>query len=137
MEETLLVPNLLVTTQQNMEAYFATHDPKYVAEDGIFINLATGEKTHGREAVGQLLHHIYHVAFDAHAELSNHFISADKAMIEGYFVGKHIGEFAGLPPTQKNVRVPLCVTYTLADGLIKEARIYMMVNVMLEQLTGK
>lgn len=118
-----------------MEAYFETHDPKYVAEDGVFINQATGEETHGREAVGQLLHYIYHVAFDAHAEVSNKMISADKAIVEFLFAGRHIGEFAGIAPTQKDVRVPVCVTYSLENGFIKEARIYMMVNVLIDQLT--
>jgi predicted ester cyclase len=137
MEETMIQPDLLSTTKKNLEAYFETHDAKYVAEDGVFINLATGERTEGREAVGQLLHHIYHVAFDAHAEVSNKMISTDRAMVEGVIVGKHIGEFAGIAPTQKNIRVPLCVTYNMKDGLISEARIYMMVNVLIDQLTGK
>ena len=134
MEETLVQTDLLSIAQKNMEAYFETHDPKYVAEDAVFINQATGEETHGREAVAQLLHQIYHVAFDAHAEVKNKMISSGKAMVEFTFVGKHIGEFAGIAPTQKSVRVPLCVTYSLENGLIREARIYMMVNVLIDQL---
>jgi hypothetical protein len=31
--------------------------------------------------------------------------------VKGDFVGKHIGEFAGIPATGKDVRVPLCVVY--------------------------
>lgn len=124
--------NLLA--KKNMEAYFDTHDVKYVTEDAVFINMGTGEETRGREAIGQMLHYIYHVAFDAKAEFDGSIITEERAMVEGFFRGKHIGEFAGIPATHKEVKVPLCVTYKLKDGLIKEARIYMLGDVMMRQL---
>jgi predicted ester cyclase len=62
-------------------------------------------------------------------------VTEDKAAIEGNFIGKHIGEFAGVQPTGKDVNVPLCVTYELKNGFIQEARIYMLVDVMMKQLT--
>ena len=97
----------------------------------------SGELTVGREAVGKMLHYIYHVAFDAHAEITNTIVTDDKAVLEANFVGKHIGEFAGVPATGKNVKVPLCVSYDLDEnGLIKVARIYMLESVMIQQLTN-
>lgn len=124
----------LSTTRENMEAYIKTHDVQYVAENAVFINLATGERTEGREAIGQMLHHVYHVAFDAKAEVINYIITEDKALLEANFKGIHIGEFAGFQPTHKKVNVPLCVSYDLENGLIKEARIYMLVNVLIDQI---
>ena len=121
-------------TLKNMEAYFKTHDVSYVAEDAVFVNLGTGERTEGRTAIGEMLHYIYHVAFDAKAEVTHTIITEDKAVLEGFFVGKHINDFAGLPATQKNVRVPLCVSYDLENSMIKEARIYMLGDVMMKQL---
>ncbi len=121
-------------SQANMEAYFSTHDEKYIAEDAVFINMATGERHQGRDEIANMLHYIYHVAFEAKASIDNYIITEDKAMIEGFFVGKHIGNFAGIEATNKSVNVPLCVTYALEEGLIKEARIYMQANVMMEQL---
>ena len=117
-----------------IELYFETHDSKYLKEDAVFIHMATGEKTFGREAVGNMLNHIYHVAFDAHAEILNTIVSKDKAVLEANFKGKHIGEFAEIPATNKEVNVPLCVTYDLKEGLIKEARVYMLTSVMMKQL---
>jgi hypothetical protein len=35
------------------------------------------------------------------------------AMVEGDFVGKHIGEFAGIPPPVSDVCAPLCAVYDL------------------------
>lgn len=134
MSSTMIEKDASATTRKNMEAYFSNHDVQYVAEDAIFINMGTGERTQGREAVREMLHYIYHIAFDAKAEVTHSIITEDKAVLEGYFTGKHINDFAGIPATQKNVRVPLCVTYDLENSLIKEARIYMLGDVMFKQL---
>lgn len=134
MEEAIVQTKVLQKTRENMLAYFATHDVKYVAEDGVFKNMTTGEVHKGKAEIGAMLHYIYHVAFDAKAEFTNHLITEDKAVVEGVFKGKHIGEFAGMAATNKEVNAPLCVTYDLKDGLIKEARIYLLGNVMMEQL---
>lgn len=124
------------TTLKNLEAYMKTHDAQYVTENAVFLNLGTGEKTVGRKDISEMLHYIYHVAFDAHAEVTHSLITEDKAVLEGFFVGKHINEFAGIPATQKKVRVPICVTYDLENSLIKEARIYMLGDVMFRQLNN-
>jgi predicted ester cyclase len=124
----------LELTQKNMRDYLRTHDARYVTEDAVFINKATGERIEGREAIGQMLNYFYHIAFDAHAETTNVLVTEEKALAEGLFMGKHIGEFAGIPATRKIVTVPLCVSYTMENGLIKEARIYMMNDVLMKQL---
>ena len=136
MNETLLAKETSSKTKDNLEAFFKTHDAQFVAEDAVFINLAIGEETKGREAIGNMLHNIYHVAFDAKAEIKHQVITENSALLEASFKGRHIGEFAGLQATNKEVDVPFCVSYDLKDGLIKEARIYMLVNVMMQQLQG-
>ena len=134
MEETMLKSEALLLAQKNMLDYFQTHDVKYVAEDGVFRNMNTGETYTGRAEVGGMLHFFYHVLFDARAEMVNYIITEDKAMVEGRIVGKHIGEMNGIPPTGKEVNFPICVTYYLKDGLIQEAHIYSANEVLLQQL---
>jgi steroid delta-isomerase-like uncharacterized protein len=134
MEETMLKSETLSVAQTNMLDYFQTHDVKYVTEDAVFRNLSTGESYTGRADIGAMLHYVYHVAFDAKAVISNYIITEENAMLEGMFKGKHVGEFMGIPATNKDVNVPLCVTYDLKDGLIKEARIFMMGTVLLQQI---
>ena len=134
MSEAILEQNLLTLTQENMQAYLRTHDVQYVAEDAVFVNMSTGEETVGREAIGQMLHFIYHVAFDAKAETINSIITEDKALLEANFIGTHIGELGGIPATNKKVKVPLIVSYDLENGLVKKARIYMLESVMMKQL---
>ena len=135
MEEIILEKKASLS-QKNMEAYFATHDVQYIAEDGVFTHINTGEKTVGREAVRQMLHYIYHVAFDAKAEIRNTIITEHKAVLEMDFLGKHIGEFAGIQPTGKEVRFPITIVYDLENGLIKQARVYMMMDILMKQLTS-
>ena len=122
------------TTKQNLENFAKTHDAKYVAEDAVFKNMGTGEETKGREAIAGMLQYIYHIAFDARAEVINMVITEDKAVLEGSFKGKHVGEFAGLAATNKEVDVPLCVSYDIENGLIKYARIYMLSDVLMQHL---
>jgi steroid delta-isomerase-like uncharacterized protein len=132
----MLANDVLSLTQRNMQEYMQRHDVQYVAEDAIFRNMATGETYKGRAEIGAMLHYIYHVAFDATAETISQIITEDKALLEGSFKGRHIGEFAGMPATHKEVNVPLCVIYDLEGGFINEARIYMPVNMLLEQLAS-
>lgn len=134
MEKTMQSATALTRAQENMLDYFKTHDVKYVAEDAIFRIFGTGETYRGRAEIGALLHYLYHVAFDGRAEPSSYIITEDKACVEGLFKGKHIGEFHGIPPTQREVSVPMAVTYDLKEGLIQEARVFMMTEVMREQL---
>jgi hypothetical protein len=134
MSETMQEAPVSTTYKENMEQYFKTHDLKYVADDAVFINMSSGERTEGKEAIGNMLNFMYHIAFDAHAKIINTIITRDKALLEAEFKGKHIGEFAGMQPTQKEVNVPLAVSYDLEDGLVKVARIYMPDDVMMKQL---
>jgi hypothetical protein len=134
MEEVTLQKEALNRTQQNISDFFKTHDPRYIAEDAVYRNLSTGEVYTGREEISGMLHFMYHVAFDAKAENVNYIIGQDKAVVEAYFKGRHIGEIAGLKATNKEIDVPLCVSYDLKDGLIKEARIYMLGEVLMNQL---
>ena len=133
-EQTIFKKDSHSTLEESFLNWAETHDIKYVAEDAIFRNLGTGEEYKGREAIAGMLHFVYHVAFDARAEVTNYIITEDKAILEGLFKGKHIGEFAGIAPTNKEVNVPLCVTYDLKDGLIREGRIYMLGSVLMQQL---
>jgi predicted ester cyclase len=134
MEEVTLQKEALSQTRQNILDYFNTHDPKYIAEDAVYRNLSTGEVYTGREEITGMLHFMYHVAFDAKAETINYVIAENKAVVEAYFKGRHVGEIAGLKATNKEIDVPLCVSYDLKDGLITQARIYMLSEVLMRQL---
>jgi steroid delta-isomerase-like uncharacterized protein len=110
-------------------------DLSMMAPDVVFTNMATGDEHRGVEALAGMLHYIYHVAFDAHAETTNLIFADGKAVLEADFVGTHIGEFAGVPATGTHVRVPLCVVYDLEGDRIKRGRVYFEVPAFLKQVS--
>jgi steroid delta-isomerase-like uncharacterized protein len=121
-------------TKQVLEAYWREHDPRHVAEDAVFVMLPTGEEIRGRESIAQHLNTFYHVTLDAHAEIVSSVFADGQGVLEAVVVGKHTGEFAGIPATGRDVRVPLCVCYELQGDQIQRARIYLMASVLLQQI---
>ncbi len=135
MSQAVLKKAMPLTGRHAVESYFETHDVKFLANDPLFINMGTGEEIRGREAVAEMLHFIYHTAFDAKAVIRNKVITHKNAVLEFVFTGRHIGEFAGIPATNRHVEVPCTVFYDLENGSIKTARIYMMLNVLMQQIS--
>src|SRR5438067_10262946 len=93
------------STRQVMERYFNSEhsDVSMMADDVVFTVMGTGQEVRGPDGVIGMLHYFYHVAFDAVPITKNLVITDGKAVLEGDFTGKHIGEFAGIPATGKEV----------------------------------
>ncbi len=123
-------------TRATMQRYFNSEhsDTSMMSEDVVFTVMATGQENRGREAVMGMLNYFYHIAFDATATTHVALFGENNAMVEGDFVGKHIGEFAGIPATGKDVRVPLCVVYDLENNLIMRGRVYFEMPALMQQL---
>ena len=121
-------------TREILESYWTNHDPGYVAEDAVFTMMPTGEEIRGRDAIARHMHHFYQVAFNAKAERVSAIFAENSGLLEAMVVGKHTGEFAGIAATGREIRVPLSVAYELKNGQITKARIYLMVNVLIQQI---
>jgi steroid delta-isomerase-like uncharacterized protein len=126
----------LESTRETMQRYLNSEhsDVSMMANDVVFTIMATGQEHHTPEGVTGMLNYFYHVAFDATATTRTSLFGENNAMVEGDFVGKHIGEFAGIPATGKDVRVPLCVVYDLENNHIKRGRVYFEMPALLQQL---
>ena len=124
------------STRQTMLQYFNSDhsDISMMAGDVVFTIMATGQEHQGPEAVLGMLNYFYHVAFDATADTRLTLFGENNAMVEGSFIGKHIGEFAGIPATGKAVNVPICVVYDLENDQITRGRIYFEMPALLQQL---
>ncbi len=124
------------STRETMNRYFASEhsDVSMMTDDVIFTVMATGQENCGKEGVMGMLNYFYRIAFDATAETKNVIIADQQALVEGDFVGKHIGEFAGIPATQKQVRVPIAIAYDLEHDRIKRGRVYFEMPTLLRQV---
>jgi predicted ester cyclase len=56
------------------------------------------------------------------------------AGLEAVFVAKHVSEFAGIPPTGADVRLPYAVLYDVADSRITALRAYFPIAALVEDL---
>jgi steroid delta-isomerase-like uncharacterized protein len=129
------------TERQVMQDYLDTlvkreDFPAYFADDVVATFEGTDQRAEGRDAAGQLIRYVHEGAFDARMELKNLLTDDGKAAIEADFAGTHTGEFAGIPPTGKTVRVPYSVVYDLSGGKITALRIYFPMSQLIEQLTS-
>jgi steroid delta-isomerase-like uncharacterized protein len=124
------------STRKVMMDYFSAEhsDESRLADDVVFTVMGTGKEHQGLEGIKQMLDYFYHVAFDATGETINLVIADGQAVWEGALVGKHIGEFAGIPATNKDVRVPLCVVYDVDNDQIKRGRVYFEMPALMKQL---
>ena len=96
--------------------------------------MATGQEHNGPDGVMGMLNYFHHIAFEATAETKNFFIAEGKAVLEADFIGKHIGEFAGIPATGKDVHVPLCQVYDLENDRITRGRVCFEMPALMAQM---
>jgi predicted ester cyclase len=122
------------STRAAMLRYFDQDDFSTLADDVVYTVMATGQEARGPQAVQAMIHDLYSVAFKAGVEGRVRLFGDGQAMFEGDFVGRQIGEYAGIPATGKEVRVPLCVVYFLKDDRIQRAHIYFEIPALLRQL---
>jgi steroid delta-isomerase-like uncharacterized protein len=109
--------------------------PAFFTSDVVATFEGTDQRADGRDAASQLILYVHEGAFDARMELKNLLTDDGKAAIEADFAGTHTGEFAGIPPTGRLVRVPYSVVYDLRGGQISALRIYFPMSQLVEQLT--
>jgi steroid delta-isomerase-like uncharacterized protein len=123
-------------TRAVLERYLASEHSAadMMSTDVVFTVMATGDEHHGREAILGMLDYFYHGAFDATATQKKLVVGEGEAIGEWEFIGRHIGEFAGVPATGKDVRVPLAVAYDLEDGQIVRGRVYFEIPAFLAQV---
>jgi len=129
------------TEQQVMQDYLdalvkRADFPRYFASDVVATIEGTDQRADGPAAAEQMIRYIHQQAFDARPELKTLLVDEDKAAIEADFVGTHTGEFAGVPPTGREVRAPYSVFYDLRDNQISKLRIYFPMSLVVEQITS-
>jgi predicted ester cyclase len=97
--------------------------------------METGEVIHGREAVRDFIVALHSQLFDATPELGKVYVGDGSAALEALFVGKHTAEFAGIPATGEEVRLPYAVCYDVSNGKIDALRGYFPIHALVQQLT--
>lgn len=105
-------------TTQVVRAYLDDHRRDMLRDDAVFTNLTTGEQWVGRAAIERMLAWFYSEALDATLVDRRVVVEGDTAVLHGSVVGRHIGELAGVAPTDRDVRFDLFVVYEVEGDRI-------------------
>jgi predicted ester cyclase len=123
------------TMQEYVDTLRARGDyRRFFAEDIEFEIMGTEQRGRGAAAAMEAIRFMHEVAFDAHPELVGVLVDEHGAALEVVFLGRHVGEFAGIAPTGTDVRLPYSVFYDVTDGLITGLRIYMSIERLVAQI---
>ena len=107
----------------------------YFADDVTWTTMETGDQLRGRDPVRDFIVALHSQLFDATPEFGHVSVADGVAALEAVFVGKHIAEFAGVPATGAEVRLPYSVSYDVAGGKIEALRAYFPITALIHQLS--
>ncbi|SES40414.1 conserved hypothetical protein, steroid delta-isomerase-related [Pedococcus cremeus] len=127
------------TTRKTINAYIDSllHGgdfASFFSDDVLWTTMETGEQVRGRDAVRDYIVALHTQAFTASPEVKRFVAADDVAVLEAVFVGTHVAEFAGVPATGKQVRLPYAVVYDLSGDTITALNAYFPVNALANQL---
>ena len=120
---------LIASERATMEAYLNALLARgefgdYFAPDIVVEMVPEGVAIQGREAAETFVRGAHEVSFDSHPVVKRLIVDGEFAALEAVFLGRHIGDFMGIPATGKEVRVPYTALYDLEGGKIKSLRLY-------------
>ncbi len=111
---------------------------QYFTDDVSLDMVGAGIFVRGRDEVAAATRAAHFEVFDSAVEFTSIVVddSGAKGALEAIFAARQIGEFAGIPATARDVRVPYSVHYELTDGRISALRVYGLVQGLLSALTS-
>ena len=106
----------------------------FFSEDVRWTTMETGDEVTGREAVRDYIVALHTQLFEATPELRGLTVADGVVGLEADFVATHVGEFAGVPPTGAQVRLPYAIFYDISGGSITALRAYFPIAALVQQL---
>jgi|BarGraNGADG00312_2_1021985.scaffolds.fasta_scaffold20637_3 steroid delta-isomerase-like uncharacterized protein len=106
----------------------------FFADEVLWTTMETGDQIHGREAVRDFIVALHTQWFHATPEVKSVTFADGLAGLEAVFAATHTGDFAGIPPTGRQVRLPYAVVYDVANEKITALRAYFPILALVQQL---
>jgi len=95
---------------------------------------APGEMQRGIEGFRQLVA-MFRTGFpDAHVTFEEELADGDKVIHRGYFTGTHQGDFQGIPPTGKQIKVKTIDIWRVVNGKMVENWVQMDMLGLMQQI---
>ena len=90
-----------------------------------------------REELRAYFHKIIEAVPDRHFDVTRIVATEKGAIVECVIKGKHTGKLMGIPPTNREVALPLVHIYDFKDGKIVRWRAYANYQMLMQQLMGE
>src|SRR5262245_7048118 len=126
-----LVRHLTAENAHRLEETLAT-----LTEDCVFEDVAL-QKTFRGHAGAAEYYRMWWSSFQIKVQLqgvSRHWISDDLFVSETSYAGTHVGEFLGIPPTERPIQFRFVVFVTFRAGLFAGERFYYDLGTLLRQI---
>jgi steroid delta-isomerase-like uncharacterized protein len=134
-ESTMSVTDTESTIRGYVDALLNGGDfASFFSDDVLWTTMETGEQVHGRDAVRDFIVALHTQLFEAAPEVRGLAVADGVACLEAVFVGRHVAEFAGVPPTGTEVRLPYAVFYDVDGGSITALRGYFPIAALIQRL---
>jgi steroid delta-isomerase-like uncharacterized protein len=125
----VLLRHVTAETEHRMEETLAT-----LSADCVFDDRAFGRVWRGREGARAY----YRMWWDGFGikpvGSTRHAPSDDRLIVETRFQGRHVGAFLGVPPTGREVDVPIAIFVEFGGGLMTGERFYWNLGTLLQQI---
>ncbi len=118
----------------NMDAFAFRFDPDMLAENIIFLDQAQERSFYGRQAVIGRYAGLLHCFSERQIDVKTLMIEEQGAVIAFQYRARHNGPFMGIPPTLKEVDVPMVMICRMESGKIAQAELYYNAGTLLRQL---
>ena len=106
---------------------------RHFSDDVVLEMMGTDQEARGPGATEQFIDYMHRQAFEARPEIKSMVVGDNQAAAEFDFVGRHTGEFAGIPAMGRVVGVPYCVVYELEGERVKALRLYFAMEVLMQR----
>ncbi len=105
-----------------------------LCDDPIYKIMATSATFKGKEQVAQFYTGLFNGVPDATFELFNAFVGEEGVVEESILRGTHRGTLFGIPPTGREIALPLTIVFPIIRGQIMGERLYFDLATLAKQL---
>lgn len=102
--------------------------------DPIYKVMATNATHKGKEAVAEFYTGLFAGVPDAVFDLVNVFVGEEGVVEESILKGSHLGVLFGIPPTGREIALPLTIVFPMLNGEILGERLYFDAATLARQL---
>ncbi len=121
--------HVLAENRRSIEALLET-----LCGDPIYKIMATSATFKGRDQVAQFYRGLFEGVPDAAFELVNAFVGEEGVVEESILRGTQRGTLFGIPPTGREIALPLTIVFPILNGQIMGERLYFDLATLARQL---